>query len=298
MSKFNELMEIYAPWSTPIEDGAYPELSMRAYHEDMAVGSSAIKLLQDPAGGALYYEQYLSERRRPYSEGNDIGSIAHKMVLEPDDFDNQYRIAPEGLDNKAKKEWKDLELDASRINKTLIKHSEYQQVCAMRDAVMAHEIARNMLSKGFAEHSYFTTCPKTGVRMKARPDHVSPHPMIDGAFAGIDYKTTAIQNLGIKKWSYQEANLCRHIQAAHHRYVFEQATGKKMPDFYHIAQMQEAPYLVRVFRIPATWFTEGNVCIDVGKNTLMHSLENAQFDGYPVEVEDMIDPFNFNSDDF
>ena len=298
MSKFNELMEIFAPWAPePIADGVYTDLSMADYHNSMAVGSSAIKIIQeDEAGPAMYYEKYLSEYRQPFSDGTDIGSIAHKMVLEQDDFDTTYVAGPEGVENKTYKDWKDFADAAKELGLIPIKHSEYKQVCDMRAELMKNSIARNMLAKGVAEHSYFATCKKTGVQIKARPDHVAPHPVIKGAFAGIDYKTTAIPSLGVNKWSSQEEKFCRQIQAAHHKNVFEQATGTKMPDFYHIAQMQQRPYLVRVFRVPPSWFADGAASFQIGKEILMRSLENASFDGYAEEIVDLRDLKNFNDD--
>lgn len=69
--------------------------------------------------------------------------------------------------------WSDVkaEWEANNGHRIILGEDEYQQVVAMRSAVMQHPAARSLLrQQGVAERSVYWTDPETGVLCRCRPD--------------------------------------------------------------------------------------------------------------------------------
>ena len=240
-----------------IKEGIYtPEqLSNEDYHADSAIGSSGlIKFSECPA---LYYAEYLDQNRpaRPSSQVLRFGSAAHVTLLEPDKFDSMYAIADPSIDKKTTKPWKDFKVEAEANNKEPLLYKEYESLCQMAAMIKRNELANSMLTGGKAEMSFFAKDSDTGLMLKARPDYLVRIPEIGDVI--VDYKTTTI-SLNTQKQSNHAFGLHRYIQASHHKKVVELATGGNIAYVCYVVQMQNYPYLVRVFAMGENEIQIGN----------------------------------------
>jgi len=220
----------------------------------------------------------------------NLGSAAHKMLLEPSDFFNEYLLAPEQVRDKRGGDWRKVVEMAADLRKRPLLASELQTVMAMTTKVRAHPRAGLILSTGIQECSFFADDPVTGLRMKARPDWtVFDDPILNGTII-VDYKTVEAEHIGIISYSRHNYNMGRHVQGYHHKHVVELATGKKVAAIIHIVQMQEPPYLLRCLAMPSDWLERGRLEVERGMEKLQDCLRNGVFPGYPDTIEDMVLP--------
>lgn len=276
------------------------QLSNEDYHSSDAIGSSGIKeFLECPA---LYHAKYISKTAESkYSNATSIGTHAHLTLLEPEKFEDEYLIAPKTyISNKGKKNeqekpldkktvtgWKEFCTEASEMRKTPLLHKEFEQITAMAAAVKAHNLANVMLTKGRAEMSFFAKDPETGLMLKSRPDYLVKMDGIGNVL--VDYKTTGL-DLSESAQSRNAFSLGRQIQAAHHKRVTELATGGEIAEVLYVTQMQSAPYLVRVFRMPHDALQVGQDQVSQALIGLAHCQEDGIYPDYPHEIEDLVMP--------
>jgi hypothetical protein len=281
--------------------GIYENLSSAEYHADKAIGSSGLKKFGECP--ALYEYEYLNPNKEEKAESkfSSIGSHAHIALLEPELFASTHVIAPKmAVTNKGKSnedskpmnkthsDWKNFEENANKLGKTPILYSEYSQANAMCEAIMRHDLAKTMLSgEGKNEMSFFAADPISGLMMKSRPDRLVKVPGFGVVL--VDYKTTGI-SMGTTKQSDHAFGLGRHIQAAHHKTVTELATGGEINEVCYITQMQDAPHLVRIFRMPPEAIQIGMDERRVYLDGIAECKANGVFPDYPHIIEDMIVP--------
>lgn len=135
--------------------------------------------------------------------------------------------------------------------------------------------------------SFFAEDDATGLMMKARPDYLVNIKGIGNVL--VDYKTTGLP-LGVSKQSNHAFGLSREIQAFHHKYVTELATGGKIAEVVYITQMQDAPHLVRVFRMPEEGLRIGEDKCRLLLDQMMQCHETGMWNGYTETIEDYIVP--------
>lgn len=186
------------------------------------------------------------------SEEVELGTHVHCAILEPDVFAGAYRKAPAGGRTAA---------DRSRVE-TFAEHCKasgkicldadtYDMVIAMRDSVLAHPTARELLtSPGVSESSIFGELE--GVRVKCRPDRI-----VEGRHILVDVKKVdAIEHLArsVQQFRY-------FVQAPFYSDIYEQWTGHK-PRFIFVAVGQRRSigrHPVRVFELEQAWVDAGRV---------------------------------------
>lgn len=291
-----------------MEPGVYQNLPNEDYHADLAIGSSGLKAFGECP--AIYWERYLNPDKSQQQESkySMLGSYAHMALLEPELFAKTYSVAPQfATVNKGKKneetklmhkahgDWKKFESDALSLGKEPLLHSEYLQASAMAAVIKNHSLASSMLTGGKAEMSFFAKDEETGLTIKARPDYLVKAQ--DRGVILVDYKTTSL-SMGLSKQSNHTFSLGRHLQAAHHKKVTELATGGYINEVCYITQMQEAPYLVRIFRLPEEALDMGYTLRRQHLDGIAECHATGVWPGYPEEIEDFIVPrwmdYDFN----
>lgn len=261
------------------------ELSNEAYHADPAIGSSGLNLFSECP--ALYYTKYLDPEREPSpkSAALEFGSAAHLSLLEPELFDKEYAVAPEDIEKKTVKAWKDFEKENK--DKTCILWKDFKRITRMTAAIKSHDLANAALSNGVAECSFFAEDEVTGLMMKARPDYLA---RISGyGTILVDYKTTGI-SLQTTAQSRHAFNLHRQIQASHHKAVAELSNKLKIDEVIYVVQMIEAPYLIRVFRMPQEAIQIGDDQRRVYLDQMKQCFDDGIWPDYPHEIEDYTIP--------
>lgn len=279
-----DLLEIFAPAGHIVHpDGEHTALSFDAYCKDVtAVGSSHLRAIMETE--AHYKAEVLDgDLEDDESITADLGSAIHCLILEEGEFADRYEVAPKEVERRAGKEYMESRERAIFRGRKLLLQKDLRHLEKMRDSLHAHPIARAMLSQGKYEHTYFITDPHTGLRKKARPDLVAPHPELKGKLCHVDLKSTALRSIAIQPWANHEFRMGRHIQAFWHKDVFEQVMGEPglVEECYHVVVMQKPPYLVRIMRIPPEWIELGRLDANEGTRRLLEALEAGEFKGYP-----------------
>jgi len=243
------------------QPGIYDGISNAAYHADPALGSTSLKTLatRTPA-------HYQHEKAHPkFSDAFTLGTAAHSLILEDDVF-SIVEVKAENWLTKAAKEAK---AEALAAGKQPLLTKEVQQIIAMRDAVMAHPIARDLFTGHKAEQSVFWD--EGGLTLKCRPDAWKPGLLID-------LKTTRDANPNEFGKTAHEYGY--HQSAAHYIDGVKAATGEDLP-FYFVLVEKTEPYLVSVVELDIEAINLGRQLNDRAKRIYRQCLETNTWPGYP-----------------
>lgn len=135
-----------------------------AYHSSPAINRSRLSRISISPQWFKYCEE------NPPKKSTDLifGSAFHKLVLEPETFDNEYLIADVNRRTNAGKQFI---FDTESQGKDVISTEEWATLCAMRDSVLSNPYAVKLLD-GERETSFYWTDQITGLECKCRPDVV------------------------------------------------------------------------------------------------------------------------------
>ncbi len=226
---------------TPGEVGVFPNITNADYHSNPAISKSGLdRIRKSPA-------HFQTWKNTPHKQTPDqeIGTVVHTMVLEPETEGEVYIRIPDDLVGVARRgkanleKWADFDKEAgSRIQ---LKPERWRQARDMADAVMDSQKARFFLEgEGHTERSFFWTDPQTGVMCRCRPDRERPH-----VRALVDLKTT--QDASVEKFSYSVWDWRYHVQGAFYLDGANAVLGPGTYDnFVLIAVEKTPPYGVTV----------------------------------------------------
>lgn len=99
-----------------------------------------------------------------------FGSAFHKLILEPQDFDSEFIVAPTFDRRTAQGKADYTEFISNAEDKCIISQEDYNTICGMRDSIMKNKKAKKMLQKGNIEQSFYFADKVYGEKCKARPD--------------------------------------------------------------------------------------------------------------------------------
>lgn len=175
--------------------------------------------------------------------------------------------------------WADVKAQWLQNNghRTVLEPEEWDQLHAMRDAVMAHPAASALLSMpgGVAERSVYWTDPKTGELCRCRPDWwIMPRGII------VDVKTTEDASLegfakSIAGWRYHVQHPMYLDGINHMRHQVEQAnSGEAFPaavppearTFVFLAVEKKPPHAVAVYALDS-------IAVDLGRALYRRDLD-------------------------
>ena len=196
------------------------------------------------------------------SEAVDLGTHVHCAVLEPDVFAGTYRKAPAAGRTAADKARVEAFAEHCKASsKICLDADTCDMVIAMRDSVLAHPTARDLLTgDGISESSIFGELE--GVRVKCRPDR-----LIRERNILVDVKK--VDDIRHIARSIQEFRY--YVQAAFYSDIYEQWTGHK-PRFIFVAVGQRRSigrHPVRVFELEQAW-------VDAGRQEYKDDLERVR----------------------
>lgn len=187
-----------------------------------------------------------------------LGSILHKMILEPDTFFEQYAEMPEGSPRRptdrqrfAKKpspetvfavEWWDA-FERDNVNKEIVTSDEVKQARAISEAIRTNPAIGGFFKDGLAEQTYVAEHPATGLKLKCRPDWIVER---DDVFVVIDLKST----VDARPFPFQRSawNYGYFRQAAFYCDVIGYATERWPDAFLFVAFEKEPPYGTCVYK--------------------------------------------------
>ena len=115
------------------------------------------------------YFKWCEDNPTEPSDDMVIGSAFHKIVLEPETFDDEFVVMP-NFDRRTKEgKLKYAEFVEQSEGKTVITQEQYDTICGMRDSIMSNPYARKLIN-GNIEQSMYWTDELTKVECKCRPD--------------------------------------------------------------------------------------------------------------------------------
>ena len=175
-----------------------------------------------------------------------FGQAAHKMLLEPMEFTDEFAIAPDGIDRRTKDgkaAWAAfLEQNAGR---TIITMDVFSQIKDMAAKANADPTVRKLLS-GRHEVPFFWTDPDTGVKCKVKLDcltHLEDMPVV------VDYKTC--KSAKTDAFMRDAYSYGYHLQAAMYtEAVMQKQRLTERPMFVFVCQEKDAPYSMNIITVP------------------------------------------------
>jgi hypothetical protein len=247
--------------TTITEPGVYAGISNADYHADPALGSTSLKTLatKTPA----HYQHDLTHPK--FSDAFDLGTAAHSLTLEGDESGVEVWDFP-AWTTKVAKESREESRAAGKIPMLT---KDWQQVLAMRDAVIAHPLARAAFTDHRAEYSVFWA--EDGLTLKCRPDAWRPGLLVD-------LKTT--RSADPNEFGKTAHEFGYHQSAAHYIDGVKAATGEELP-FHFVLVEKTAPYLVSVVELDIEAVNIGRQLNDRAKRIYRECVENNTWPGYP-----------------
>lgn len=162
-----------------LEPGMYFGLDERLYHSQKHLSAhGAVDFAEHPM---VFWLKSPYNPDWKYSEPTKamvMGTAAHKLLLEPDDFRSEFCVMP----------YDDISLD----RKATLTEAEYRRLCDMVGVIRNMPKVNRYFSGGFAEVTIVWDDPVTGLRQRTRHDYLLP-------FLSVDYKTTKSLSAGTIK---------------------------------------------------------------------------------------------------
>ena len=250
------------------------------YHAHPAISKSHLD--QVARSPLHYWARYLDPNRVTIepTPAMAIGSAVHTHVLELDQWDSRYAMAPESIDRRTKMgkaEWEVFTTAAT--GRTVLSRADAELVMRMGNAVYGHPAAAMLLNMpGKAETTHMWTDAATGLQCKCRPDWLTD----DGSLI-IDLKTT--EDASPKGFEKSIANWRYHVQAAWYLNGIEQATGKRPDQFIFICVEKKAPFAVAVYAADAEMIQIGGEAAARNLDVLATCKAAGAWPGYSDQIE-------------
>lgn len=207
------------------------------YHASDAVSNSRLSALRAPEGcPAIYCALHIDKTRaEEETPAMVLGSITHRILLEPETVESAWHEKPEGMTftTKEGKAWRE-----EHQGRPIITNEQGSAMRGMLRSVMAHPAARKIIANSDRERSAYAD--DKGMLLKARFDLV---PRWEGADFIADIKTClSSDNESAGVTAYK---MGYHRQAAFYLRVAN-LLGLKRTRFVFIWVEKEPPYLVNV----------------------------------------------------
>ena len=243
------------------------DLPIDAYHDSVGISKSGLDLIsKSPA----HYNASMSHRREP-SLAFLIGNAVHTAVLEPEEFNNRYVMLD--VDFRTK-EGKQAKAEAQETGREILNSQQYADVIGMRNAIMAHGNAKNLLQNGDPEVSCLEEID--GVQVRARADWLRRDNII------VDLKTT--QDASPEEFASSMAKFNYHRQAAWYKHLFGKA-GMEIDDFIFVCVEKVEPYAVAVYRLSDEDIEQGlRECLSLF-DIYRECLLNNEWPAYPDIIQ-------------
>ena len=196
--------------------------------------------------------RYWMDSEHEKTDALRFGAAAHKYILEPFDFWNEYLLAPDV--NRRTKDgrevWANFCEVMERSGKDYITAEEYKVIADMADEIGNNDLAARLLT-GKHEQVFVWVDTDTGEKCKVKADVVTEY---DGRPFLVDYKTTVSCEDGhferdAKKYGYQ-------FQAGMYSEAYFQTEYEEC-GFAFVAQEKAPPYAVRVSLCSPEWIKRG-----------------------------------------
>lgn len=282
------------------------QLTRSAYHADTSrVSKSGLDCVN--TSPLHFWDKYLNpdHPERKQAKHYRVGDVSNDLLLLPKtEFTSLYALVPIGAPKrpteaqlKAKRPslesqhsivwWNDF--TGNNPGKTVVMPDEWDTARFVRDAVLKHRPAAELLSEGYAEKTFYFDEPETGAKCKCRPDWMATR-----ARLVVDLKTTIDASavaFGRSAWKYRY-----DVQGAFYFDGVAYATGEYYDGFAFIAAEKERPYPVKVYYMDEDDFRVGRRRYMANLETYVQCLASGVWPAYGERVERLQLPnYVFNS---
>lgn len=246
-------------------------MSNADYRKKEGISASDLKKMMKSMATWKYAKDHPEEDTD--TEALQFGRAYHKLMLEPDDFDNEFAVSPKfdrrTKDGKAAYE----EFVKKAEGKEVINEEVFQKLKDMQKALYETPFVK-LLIKGEHEKSFFWNDETTGIPCKCRPDSYG---QIKDQYVCVDLKTT--KDAETDHFMRDAIKLGYDIQAYHYCQGLED-TYKKPFKFIFIAQEKTAPYLVNVLEADEYFMASGKELRTKLLDEYKKAEETGVYEGY------------------
>lgn len=194
--------------------------------------------------------KWYQEHPEPATPALLFGASVHKLLLDPDTFNDEFAVAPE-CDRRTK--------DGREAYNAFLAASDGKSVITLADYEKAQEMANKAIEAPFVkklldgehEKPFYWVDDLTGERCKIRVDCITT---IGGKPVIVDYKTT--EDTSTDGFMRSALKYGYDFQSAMYSEGFEKVTGIK-PLFVFIAQEKKPPYSVNILQADDLFIKHG-----------------------------------------
>lgn len=236
--------------------GIYTGFTNEQYHQGPGTSASCLKIGKKTLA---HLQAYMDGPPEPSTTSQLLGSGCHAAILEPELFKKSYvhrglhlqaldtaedmkgRLKAMGLKVTGTKAvlmerlkeadgsvyfWADVVDQVKADGGEIINKTTYDKIILMRDAVMAHPIAKNLFTGGVAEASCYAR-HENGLLMKCRPDYAH---LEDGIVVDLKY----FNDLTDEALTKQCFRMQYHWQSAWYMGIISRILARPTRLFYHV----------------------------------------------------------------
>ena len=264
-------------------------MSNDEYHASPEFSSSQLKdLIRSSAH--FYVNSITKEAKKESSAIMNFGTLVHTMFLEPEQFENEFVIAPK-FDRRSKAGKEEvIAWEQANQGKMLTSEEDVVNATRMAKNLRTLSIYKEMQNNyGMAEASFFFTDPIFGLNLRVRPDwHIAPCSEFPNGLI-IDLKTT--DDARPMAFSRTCANFAYDLSASMYREGFQQAYNTEdKPPFIFLVAERNTPFNVKQYKASDLFLSVGDNRYNKAKEQLAESLLIDEWDGYSKELEDIYLP--------
>jgi len=246
-------------------------LTHDSYYQDTEYVSNS--MLNNLTGKSPEYFRFAMDNPQPTTPAMKFGSALHMNVLQPEEFANNYVVAPK-FDKRTKQGKTDYaEFIKSNMLKTVISEQDYHLMNQMTEKIMRDSDAKTLLTNGIKEHIIAWNNDFWDIKCRGMLDVYNKDANII-----IDLKTTQDSSYygfasSVRKFKYYK-------QAAFYM------DAVKAQEFYIVAIEKNPPFSINIIQL-------GDNLIDMGRDLYNTDLEIYKYcldnDYWPSQGFDYLD---------
>lgn len=261
-------------------------MSNDEYHAHPAFSSSQLKdMLRSSAH--FYVNNITKEAKKEATAAMNFGTLVHTMFLEPDQFSDEFVIAPQFNRRTNAGRQEALAWEEANQGKYLVTAEDIESATRMAENLRTLSLYEDMQKyKGMAEASFFFTDPVYDLQLRVRPDwHIVPCDRWPNGLI-LDLKTT--DDARPQAFSRTCGNFCYDLSAAMYREGFQQyyQTEDKPPFIFLVAE-RNTPFNVKQYKASDVFLAVGENRYKRSKERLAESLLIDEWDGYSKDLEEI-----------
>jgi exodeoxyribonuclease VIII len=258
-------------------------IGSKEYHSGPGISKSGLDLI---ARSPAHYKtaQDLGRKDTP---ALIIGSAFHTATLEPEKFDLEFAVLPEGLDRRTKAGKEEYAaFESASIGKSLLKADDATRVMEMARSVRDHPTLGEWITGGKAEQSVFwwhrnfndTLC-------KCRPDYIKRK---KNGYYIVDLKSTE----DARPWPFERSfyNYRYHVQSAYYWDGCTEAFGEQPRGFIFIAVEKEPPYAAVGYEVDMDVLNGGRSEYLEDLAVYRRCVLSGEWPSYPAEIRRLTPP--------